>query len=734
MQQGVVGVVRRVGAAGMAVGMLGVPGMGIAQSELPAKAMAPPLAMAPAMAMAMAAPPSTPAPATLPAINVQAGSAAEERAAFNPVTPPQVNKSTFGLNETPQSITVVPRAVLDSQQAQSLADALRNVPGVVAQTFGRRGWDDLIIRGQVASDALFLDGLRTGANNRVAEELYGIDRVEVVKGPASLLYGQVLPGGLVNMVSKRPQASAFADADLTVGSYGLRQGTIDLGRPLSENGKAAFRLNGLVMNSDDPTDAVYFRTRHIAPSLSFDLGPRTDFTLLASYQEREYLRQQGLPLSGSVYPNVNGRLPLDRFTAEPGQKPYRAYQSRVGYALTHRFDSGWTLRQTVRRQDYTMSGQFVTNTSLAANSTSLRRGATDQAFNGATSGIDTHVQRVFATRFGTHELTLGNDYIHTEEATLQKTCTVANLNVYNPVYGSPVVCPATYRTDNVTTIRSLGVYARDQVRFGERWTVVSGLRRDQTATYTTNNLNGGYQSNPASKTTGSAAVMVEVARGVRPYVSYATSFYPNTGTDVQARLFAPESGRQWEAGVKVDLDDGATAVTLAAFDLRRRNVLQADPLNTGYNLAIGEQRTRGAELGLASDLRNGLSLFGGYAFTAGEITEDGAGAAATTVGQPLNNVARHHLTVSGRYRFSNALRGWELNAGVRGEAKRYAYGYELPGYMVGDVGVGYTADAWRAALTIRNVLDQRYYAGGLAAAVAAGNPRTVMLTVGYRYR
>ena len=316
MQQGVVGVVRRVGAAGMAVGMLGVPGMGIAQSELPAKAMAAPLAMAPAMAMA--APPSTPAPAILPAINVQAGGAAEERAAFNPVTPPQVNKSTFGLNETPQSITVVPRAVLDSQQAQSLADALRNVPGVVAQTFGRRGWDDLILRGQVASDALFLDGLRTGANNRVAEELYGIDRVEVVKGPASLLYGQVLPGGMVNMVSKRPQANAFADADLTVGSYGLRQGTIDLGRPLSANGKAAFRLNGLVMNSDDPTDAVYFRTRHIAPSLSFDLGPRTDFTLLASYQEREYLRQQGLPLSGSVYPNVNGRLPLDRFNRRAG--------------------------------------------------------------------------------------------------------------------------------------------------------------------------------------------------------------------------------------------------------------------------------------------------------------------------------------------------------------------------------------------------------------------------------
>ena len=248
----------------------------------------------------------------------------------------QVGKSDLPLNKTPFTVTVVPRSVLDSQQALSLADALHNVPGVVAGNYGRRGWDDLIIRGQTASDSLYLDGLRTTASNRIAQQIFGLDQIEVLQGPASLLYGMVLPGGLVNMVSKRPQAQPFLNLDTTIGSYGLRQGTLDANLPLSANGKAALRLNALAMHSDDQTRYVWSRNRWIAPSLSLDLGDATDFTLLASYQDRSYIRQQGLPLSGSVYANPLGQLPRDLFTGEPDQRPYHGHQRRIGYQLTHR--------------------------------------------------------------------------------------------------------------------------------------------------------------------------------------------------------------------------------------------------------------------------------------------------------------------------------------------------------------------------------------------------------------
>ncbi|ALM84890.1 TonB-dependent siderophore receptor [Bordetella sp. N] len=670
-------------------------------------------------------------PVDMPAVKVESG--AQGDTAFNPATPPQVNKSSVPLNETPQTITVIPRAVLDSQQAQTLADALHDVPGVVANTFGRRGWDDLIIRGQTASDSLFLDGLRTAASNHIAEQLFGVQQVEVLKGPASLLYGQVLPGGLVNMVSKRPQPDAFANVETTVGTHNFYQGTVDMGTPLSDNGKAAFRINALTMNSRDATDYVWYRNRWIAPSLSLDLGPRTDFTILTSYQERSYIRQQGLPLAGSINFNPNGEIPRRRFIGEPDQDPYRGYQSRIGYAFTHRFDGGWTINQNLRYQQYTLNGQLVSNSSLLADNQTLRRTATDQHWDGNTISLDTNAQRTFdAGAWGQHELTVGTDYLRSRDNTLSTTCTVGTLNVYNPVYGSAIKCPATPRTDSQNTVSDIGLYLRDQVKLGERWRILAGVRHDLAATYTTNHLNSTRQDDSARAYTGSGALMYELFPGVRPYISYATSFTPNSGTDVNGNGFDPETGRQWEAGVKFDFDGGATQLTVAAFDLRRHHVLQSDPVNDDFSIAVGEQRSRGGEIGFVSDFDNGLSLMGGYAYTAATITDDG-GQDPSTNGTRLNNVPRHSFTLYSRYRLSGDLRGWELNAGARGESNRYTYGYYLPGYVVADVGVAYQAERWRAALTVKNVFDKQYYAGGLAAAVAMGDDRNVMLTLGYRY-
>ncbi|KXJ66134.1 IclR family transcriptional regulator [Achromobacter xylosoxidans] len=671
-------------------------------------------------------------PVQLPAVRVTGDDDAGQDGLFNPVAPPAVNKSSVPLSKTPQSITVVPRAVLDAQQAQTLADALHNVPGVVANQFGRRGWDDLIIRGQVASDSLFLDGLRTAASNRVAEQLFGVEQVEVLKGPASLLYGQVLPGGLVNMVSKRPRAETFAEAATTLGSHEFRQATLDMGTPLSDNGKAAFRVNALAMNSNDETDHVWFKNRFIAPSLSLDLGPRTDFTILTSYQERRYIRQQGLPIVGTVQSNPNGAIPRDRFTGEPGQDPYRGYQSRVGYALTHRFDNGWTVNQNARWQSFTLNGQLVANGLLRADNRTLRRTATDQHWDGDTITLDTNAQRRFDTGFGAHDITVGVDYLRTRENSLSYNCSVRDLDVYQPVYGSPINCPANPRTDSSTTVRAIGVYARDQIALGERWNAVFGLRHDTASTYSTDHLTQSREDSSDNAITGSGALMYEIAPGVRPYISYATSFYPNSGTNVDGNTFKPESGRQWEAGVKIDLDDGATSITVAAFDLERRNVLQADPVNDGYSIAVGKQRTRGAELGWASDLGNGLSLMGGYAYLSAVVVDDG-GQVPSTNNTRLNSVPRHSFNVTARYRMQGSLAGWELTGGLRAEGSRYTYGYDIPGYLAADAGVAYDAGRWRAALTMNNLFDKQYYAGGVRNAVALGNGRTTLVSLALRY-
>ncbi|TWC67550.1 iron complex outermembrane receptor protein [Herbaspirillum sp. SJZ099] len=642
----------------------------------------------------------------------------------------QVNKSDTPLAQTPQSITVVTRALLDSQQAVTIADALKNVPGVVSGQYGRRGWDDFIIRGQVASDSLYLDGLRTTTSSRVAEQLSGLEQLEVLKGPGSLLYGQVLPGGLVNMVSKRPQGEDFANADVTVGSHDFRQATVDLNKSLSENGKQAFRLNGLIANSNDATDHVWSKSRYIAPSLSLDLGPRTDFTILTSFQERSYVRQQGLPLYGSIYSNRNGSLPRSLFTGEPSARPYNATETRLGYTLTHRFDDGWSLHHNLRWQQFSMSGQFVVNNVSTATGATETRTATDQTFEGQTFVMDTNLQKSVSTGFGKHALTFGTDYMNSREDATSYNCSVPALNLYNPVY-TRVTCPATPNTKTSTSVRDTGLYLRDTITFGQRWQLLAGLRHDIISTYSDNRLTRVHTDTPASATTGSAALMVEVLPGVRPYLSYTTSFNPNTGTSSAGATFQPESGKQWEAGVKFDLDQGRTSLNVAVFDLRRNNVLSNDPANTNFKIA-SNQRSQGGEISLASDLSNGLSVMAGYSYTAA-ITADNLGNASIATGQWLDNVPRHTVNASGRYRFRGALNGWELNGGVRGQSMVRTNGYTLPGYVLADIGAAYNAERWRAALNVKNLFNTAYYTGGLARAVALGDDRTVMLTLGYRY-
>lgn len=671
--------------------------------------------------------------ATLPAVTVSATDDPRDDNGFATRRPASVTKSGAPVAETPQSVTVITRDLMDSQQAQSLGDALGNAAGVVTNVFGRRGWDDFIIRGQRAADSVFVDGLVVEANNRIAQELFGAERVEVLKGPASILYGGVQPGGVVNIVSKRPRPELFGELGLTVGSYGLRQVTADVGTPLSENGKAALRINALAMNSDDPTDYVWFRNRWIAPSLSLDLGARTDFTILASHNERQYVRQQGLPVNGTINANRNGTLPASRFIGEPGAQPYDGTQDRIGYALTHRFDSGWTLNQNLRWQTLSLTGTLVAAGTMAANSQTLNRGGTQQDFSGNTFGVDTNLQRRFTFAGMQHDIALGVDYRRSSEDRLQRTCRVAALNVYNPVYGASINCPSAYNLDQTDTFGTLGFYARDQVRIGERWLLSAGLRHDTARTSTTDRLQSRRTDDTSHAVTGSAGLMFDLTSWARPYVSYATSFLPNLGTDVTGATFKPETGRQLELGIKFDMPGKTGLLTLAAFDLTRRNVLSSDPINTGFSIAVGEQRSRGFEAELTQDLGSGWSISGAYAYIASEVTEDSV---SGNVGKALNNVPRHSVSLWGTKRFRGALAGWYAGAGVRAESRKqgYSFNYSVPGYAVADVAVGYLAAHWRAALNIKNVFDKAYYAGGLSNnVVAVGNPRTAMLNVVLNY-
>lgn len=648
---------------------------------------------------------------------------------FHPAAPATSAKSDLPLEQTPLALDVLGRALLDSQQVRSLNDALQSAGGVVGGTFGRRGWDDFIIRGQTASDSVFVDGLRSSAGNRVAEPMYGLEQVEVLKGPASLLYGQVQPGGMVNLVSKRPLAVARGHAELTVGSYGLRQASADLNLPLEQQ-RAALRINALASNSDDATDHVWSRERFIAPALALDLGEDTDFVLLTSYQQRRYVRQQGLPLQGAVLPNRNGPLRRTLFTGEPGQSPYDAEQWRAGWQLDHRFGNDWRLHHGLRWQQSEVDGDLVANETFLADQRTLRRSGTRQQWGGRTWTQDTYLAGSFGDAAFRQELIVGLNAFRTWEWASQQTCQVGTIDVYDPVY-TGIACPSARSRDNLSIVTSGGLYLRDSLQWGEDWLLLLGLRHDRSRAETENRLIGSRGSVDAQATTGSAALMYQLAPGVRPYLSYATSFTPNAGTDAQGAAFEPERGKQWELGVKYALGERAM-LTTAIYDLRRRNVLQSDPINDGYSIAIGEQRSRGGEVELSADFGSGISVNASYAYTDARISDDG-GQQPSTVGTRLPNVPRHSGALWLRYDPHAGGDGWYASAGARAADARISYGYLIPGYTVFDAGAGYRLGPWSCALNVRNLFDRDYFSGGLARAVALGDPRTLALQVSRRF-
>lgn len=673
------------------------------------------------------------AAAEAPIQTVHVASTREENSGFGATRASSTTtKSDLSLFETAQSISVLTRDLLDSRQVTTLNEAIQSSAGVSSGSWGKRGWDDFSIRGQRASESIYVDGLKLNQSNYVAQEVSGVETIEILKGPASINFGLVQPGGMVNMVSKRPRAEAFNQAGLAVGSYHYKQATFDLGRPLNDSGKAAFRINGLWSSSDDQTDFVYFKNQYLAPSLSLDLGANTDFTILTSYTSREYLRNQGVPFKGSFAPNKNGQLERNRYYGEPGFGPYDSSQKQVGYSLEHRFENGWKVAQNFRWQKMEMLGHFVPLGALQANELLLARTAQLQDVTGNNQGLDTNASRSYAFGGMQHDLMFGLDLNRDRVHNANAACRIGALNVFNPVYNTAVACPPANRV-TTTTVSSTGVYLRDQIKLNEQWRVNLAVRHDRARNRELNNLTSVTQRQDSSSTTGNAALSYVVTPNIIPYVSYATSFLPVSGSDFFGVQFKPEEGRQAEVGSKFQFAGGRINGAVAIYDLTRTNVTTADPdpahiaILSSAQVQTGEQRTRGFEAEISADLRNGWSVQSALTVLDARVTEDNGG----TVGRRLLNVPRQSANVWANYRFRGGmLDGWTAGLGARYEAGKTgpSVNYTVPGYTVADASLAYQGRGYRLSLNVKNLFDREYYAGVLSNNVLPlGDPRVAVL-------
>ena len=642
-----------------------------------------------------------------------------------------VLRSDAALFETAQSISVITNQQIEQKQAKTVAEALDGVAGVTSGQYGRRGWDDFIIRGQISSSQTYIDGLRVQASDNVlrAEDISSLESIEVVKGPTSVGFGLALPGGLVNLTTKRPQAETSYKGALSYGSYGLKEGTFDINYAPNKSAKGAFRVVGRVSDQDDPTDYVYFKNQYIAPSYNFDLGDKDDLSVIASYQHREYIRQQGIPYSKGNYKNYSSSL----FFGEPGYG-YDVDVYRIGANYAHYFDNDWTFKQNLAVTKTDTKGNAI----LASGTNTLptiKRAINNQDKQDINYTLDNHLQRNFDFEKINYDVMVGVDMMRERSDYYRRTDTINSFNADNPVYGITSTKLGT-PTQELTYSQYAGLYLHNTIKIDDNWIIGLSGRHDWTQVEIDNVLKNTSTKNSDNAFTGSASVMYRINDMFAPYISYSTSFMPVTDAGENGTLLNPEEGKQAEVGVKFQALDQRLQGYVAYYDLTRKNVTEADA-SGNFSIQTGEQVTKGFEAEMAAALTEQWNVAATYSYIpTAKITES---VTASEIGKRSNHVPKNASSLSTEYYFSPDQLGWNIGAGIRYQDSRTAqrstdFVY-LPSYTLVDVNAGYEAKSWAAGLSIKNLFDKEYLAGTTpnAQLVNWGDPMTVRFNVKFKY-
>jgi len=664
----------------------------------------------------------------LPTITTQAETDEKPYAAK---TASAVLRSDAALFETAQSISVITNQQIEQKQAKTVAEALDGVAGVTSGQYGRRGWDDFIIRGQISSSQTYIDGLRVQASDNVlrAEDISGLESIEVVKGPTSVGFGLALPGGLVNLTTKRPQAETSYKGALSYGSYGLKEGTFDINYAPNQSAKGAFRVVGRVSDQDDPTDDVYFKNQYIAPSYNFDLGDKDDLSVIASYQHREYIRQQGIPYSKGSYKNYSSSL----FFGEPNYG-YDVDVYRIGANYAHYFDNDWTFKQNLAVTKTDTKGNAI----LASGTNTLptiKRAINNQDKQDINYTLDNHLQRNFDFEKINYDVIVGVDMMRERSDYYRRTDTINSFNADNPVYGISSTKLGT-PTQEITYSQYAGLYLRNTIKIDDDWIIGLSGRHDWTQVEIDNVLKNTSTKNSDNAFTGSASVMYRINDMFAPYVSYSTSFMPVTDAGENGTLLNPEEGKQAEVGVKFQALDQRLQGYVAYYDLTRKNVTESDT-SGNFSIQTGEQVTKGFEAEMAAALTEQWNVAATYSYIpTAKITES---VTASEIGKRSNHVPKNASSLSTQYYFSPDQFGWNIGAGIRYQDSRTAqrstdFVY-LPSYTLVDINAGYEAKSWGAGLSIKNLFDKEYLAGTTpnAQLVNWGDPMTVRFNVKFKY-
>lgn len=650
-------------------------------------------------------------------------------------------KSDTPLIETPASVAVVGAEQIRDQNAQTLSEALRYAPGVRSEQFGANSrLDFYTIRGFKADDTgLYLDDLQlfstAFANFRV--DPFALERVEVLRGPASVLFGGTSPGGLVNLVSKKPLDVPYRYVEIGGGSYGRIYTNFDVSGPIDPEKHWLFRLTGTLRDSGTQVDFAKDDRFFFAPSITYRPDASTTFTFLSSVQLDKSNTVGGfLPYDGTVRrTNIGGaftRIPTNLFVSDLGVDDFQRRQAFVGYQFEHQFDDIWTFRQNLRYSYLDISDERLYGggyADLAQSQLARFNFRTTPRVNLVT--VDNQVEAKFDTGPLRHTITAGVDYKYYDIFDNQAFSFGPNLALLAPNYRQTVAPAAPYLVAR-TTLDQVGVYLQDQIRF-DRFVLSLSGRGDFASAETQNRLAFARATRDDSFFSGKVGLLYESEIGLSPYITYSNSFTPLAGTDFFGNLFKPETADEIEGGLKFQPAGWNTYAAVSGFDLRRNNVQTVDPANIFNQIQTGQQRSTGFEFQIVSQPIDGLKLVGAYTTFDLRVTKDTnplvVGTTPTARPEEFGSAYADYTIQDG------LLSGLGFGAGIRYVGSSFATAVlKVPSYVLVDAGIHYEYAGWRLQANALNLLDERYVAACQdASSCFYGDRRRVNASLSYRW-
>ncbi|PSB47783.1 TonB-dependent siderophore receptor [Cyanosarcina cf. burmensis CCALA 770] len=637
-------------------------------------------------------------------------------------------KTDTPLRDIPQSIQVIPRQVIEDQQVTEISDALRNVSGVTPRvdygfsyTYNIRGFSD---------SRTLRNGFRIEAPTIAPS---GIERVEVLKGPASVLYGQVEPGGIINFVTKKPLSNPYYAVEFTAGSYNFYEPSIDFSGPLTADGKLLYRLNASYQNFGSFIDFVDGEILSIAPVISYKIGDATTLTLEYEYLYSDRTYNDGLPIDPVTF-----ELPISRYLGEPGDRIDETTNNLI-LSFDHRFDDNISLRTAFgasfsegedvacRVSEYDPETQEVS-----------RFCVTDGSEYDDVYSWQTDLVAKFNTGSVQHQLLLGLELSQRNNGYENFEASGANINVFDPVYGEPIP-PSDYSFKDDFTSNAVGLYLQNQIALLPNLKLLIGGRFDfinfesegyeQTVGEERIERSNDFDDNAFSPRVG---LVYQPIEPISLYASYSRSFVPNNTTTASGELIEPTRGTQYEAGIKAEL--GNLSATLAAYEITKTNILTTDPDNPDFSIGVGEVKSRGIEFDLGGEILPGWNLVASAFINDAFVTEDNN----LPVDDVLINAPAEGASLWTTYEIQRGnLQGLGFGVGVFYVGDREAElpnELVLPSYVRADASIFYKRDNWRVGLNFKNLFDTKYYESSQnTALIYPGAPFTVLGTVAVEF-